>query len=335
MKLLSSSLKLQIQTTVTSYVACVLGTVCFPAIVNSQDTIQSSSPAAAATTTGRASDEPGKASPSGAASSATSSDQPFETMGVANPKMVVGYVNDPAANRIVSWMMESREGLAIIDGDIVLGTEQELTNKADETNLKGLTDVRSKLWPKGKVPYDVPQGFPHRDAVMKAFDEFNTRTKIKFAPRTEQTKDYLQFTLTDNPNVGGQSYLGRKGGAQVLWMNRDPAKWNTGTVIHELGHALGLVHEQCRGDREQYVDIVWGNILPGYESQFVQLFSNGRDLGAYDYDSILHYPKNAFARPGTTTTIVPKRSGVAIGQRSHLSETDIKGLHELYAKELQ
>ena len=44
----------------------------------------------------------------------------------------------------------------------------------------------------------------------------------------------------------------------------------------------------------------------------------------YDYDSIMHYDRRALAKWPWMTTIQPKKSGVSIGFKWHLSELDVK-----------
>lgn len=53
----------------------------------------------------------------------------------------------------------------------------------------------------------------------------------------------------------------------------------------------------------------------------------------YDYDSIMHYQYNSFAKDSSKPTITPKMplpKGVILGQRDHLSEIDIEMVQALY-----
>ena len=49
----------------------------------------------------------------------------------------------------------------------------------------------------------------------------------------------------------------------------------------------------------------------------------------YDYDSIMHYPPTAFSSNGKPT-ILPKKEGAEIGQRSHISKIDIQEIRDAY-----
>ena len=75
------------------------------------------------------------------------------------------------------------------------------------------------------------------------------------------------------------------GGAQEM----NIVNWTQKYIIaHEIGHALGLIHEHCRNDRDQYVTILLENIDAGDENNFdIEVASV--PYGAYDFDSVMHY----------------------------------------------
>ncbi len=256
-------------------------------------------------------------------------DHVFESIPVPNPSLFSTQLAD-IDGAPAEWLMEDREGLAVVEGDIVLGTVAEFTSPG--LAIKSLQYLRARLWTKGVVPYVLPPDFPNRSTVLAAMEDFHRTTPIKFVARSTEP-DYLVFTLTDNPAIGGQSYYGRQGGPQPLWLNRNTTRWNKGVAIHELCHALTVAHEQSRADRDRFVRIERQNIMPGYAANFDPLLSDGRDVGDYDYASIMHYPRNAFGLRGRTT-IVPLQRGATIGQREGLSERDIAGLIAIYAAEL-
>jgi len=71
-----------------------------------------------------------------------------------------------------------------------------------------------------------------------------------------------------------------------------------GTILHEMGHVIGLWHEFNRSDRATYVTVSYANVIKGSWGNFEIQTDNAQILGPYDYASVMHYIPYAFSRNG-------------------------------------
>jgi len=55
-----------------------------------------------------------------------------------------------------------------------------------------------------------------------------------------------------------------------------------------MTHAIGMMHEQSRNDRDSYVDILWNNVQGGTGNGNMAK-SNTQDNNPYDAESVLQY----------------------------------------------
>lgn len=107
-----------------------------------------------------------------------------------------------------------------------------------------------------------------------------------------------------------------------------------GYATHELGHALGMLHEHSRTDHDAHVQILWDNIEQNRASEFLTN-ADADIIEPYDIMSIMHYSDTAFGiwgEQGPMQTIQPLQNvpGKVMGQRMGLSMTDVNQVTSMY-----
>ncbi|XP_062924551.1 meprin A subunit alpha-like [Mobula hypostoma] len=179
------------------------------------------------------------------------------------------------------------------------------------------------------VPYILTDSLElnAKGIILDVFEQFRLKSCIDFKPYKGE-KSFLSFKKLN----GCWSFVGNNHNGQDLsigtWCDRKPV------IEHEIMHALGFYHEHSRTDRDDYVNIWWNEIQPGYEIDF-EVY--GDDMitdhnTPYDYDSLVHYPPFFFNRNNsvrTITTKIPAFNDI-IGQRLDFSALDLLRLNQWY-----
>ncbi|XP_061178341.1 protein SpAN-like [Saccostrea echinata] len=219
------------------------------------------------------------------------------------------------------------------DGHIYPEEKKYRTTSEDKRNFAE-RDV--KFWEYGYIPYYVDSRFTtrQRNIVNMALMEFEEKTCIRLVPGSSADwsalphKDYIYFTY----GKACSSAVGRTGkGQQEIGLNSTYC-FTKRTVIHEIMHALGQVHEQQRKDRDEHVIMHWDQIKEGRQNRNMERLPQGsQDRTPYDVTSILQYGLRAFSKTGSKTmTLKDRKLEVLVKSSEGLTHLDVKEITLAY-----
>lgn len=205
-------------------------------------------------------------------------------------------------------------------------------NEVSAQAAGGYSVYSSQPWKGGVIPvvFSAAITKSDKDWFIKVAKKWNTSTGVSIVNRTNQA-DYL---YVKNDESGCYSELGARAG-QIRTMNLGKNCWTEPIALHELGHALGLMHEHQRPDRNSYISINLKNADSAYHFAFA-LFNTMNNATTYDFTSIMHYSQYAFSNNNKPTlNALPKYASYqnVMGIKK-ISAQDRKAVAAMYASTL-
>lgn len=222
----------------------------------------------------------------------------------------------------------------VMVGDMIVDVAAEAPAGTTEAGfaLKG-----TPLWPGGVIPLVFsPQYTPQEKAmVFAACAQWSRRANVRCVERTNEARF---ASVIKDPNAAAcYAHLGYNPWGGQMSLNLGPAYcWEQpgGRIMHELGHLLGLRHEQTRPDRDQFITMRWENMAADASSRLQYEKVTGQPRASqYDFESIMHYGPaqcGSQGRPAFTVNAGYEKFARAVGQRKGLSKLDGEVMASLY-----
>ena len=230
------------------------------------------------------------------------------------------------------------DGKAVAEGDIVLGTAEQLAASVppSEPSKESFRPhgfaigYVSELWPAVagvyQIPYTIETGTPVLDSVI-SYVNTTLSGVIQLVPQTTQA-NYVTFNF-DPTDLSGycEATEGMAGGQQFIGGSINCSF--TG-ICHEIGHAIGLLHEHQRSDRNSYVTLTAANSDKPYLLGDFDFFANNFQLiGLYDYASVMHYPAFSFTK-NNLPVLESIPAGIPLSNTVGYSAGDVDAIQRLY-----
>uniref|UniRef100_A0A7M5V4G7 Metalloendopeptidase n=1 Tax=Clytia hemisphaerica TaxID=252671 RepID=A0A7M5V4G7_9CNID len=200
---------------------------------------------------------------------------------------------------------------------------------AGKRRLAPLPRFGDRLWTDRIIPYVIHPNVPDKALIESTIEYFNNLSCVQWIPKKSEHEQYVTF----QPSTTCSSLIGRNqnGNHQSIFIGQECSY--RPIILHEMYHVMGFQHEMKRFDRNDNIEVLWENILPGFERYFKKLLPEKTLFPDYPYDisSILHYGSFAYSKYSSLPTTL-QSNGMRIRpiKERSLTQMDIQKLNDLY-----
>ncbi len=215
----------------------------------------------------------------------------------------------------------------VVGGDLVYDSLEALeANFSADLSPQGFLSSTAQPWQYLEVPFEIldfKSGTQEHYGILSGIQQWEGHSPIRFVRSTSSSQNRVIFRRSNisNPLIACNASGYGTASTRTIKLTNTCAK-ASGTVAHEIGHILGLMHEHQRSDRNTYVKYNRDNTDPVIRFAF-DIIPGVRE-GSYNQGSIMHYSSKGGSRNDKPTLV--SKTGKTLGS-NFVTDGDIAAVN--------